>query len=101
MSGELREMRYDIDGLTLGLQHIYRVARGKQDRARNKGDFECLYLNDILGAIDEMYDLVADIDKLKKEKDEIIEEYECYKSTTDSTIGELQGEIEELKAGVL
>ena len=40
-------------------------------------------------------------EKLKKEKDEIIEEYECYKSTTDSTIGELQGEIEELKADVL
>ena len=38
-------------------------------------------------------------EKLKKEKDEIIEEYECYKSTTDSTIGELQGEIEELKTG--
>ena len=36
-------------------------------------------------------------EKLKKEKDEIIEEYECYKSTTDSTIGDLQGEIEELK----
>ena len=40
-------------------------------------------------------------EKLKKEKDEIIEEYECYKSTTDSTIGELQGEIEELKKATL
>ena len=43
--------------------------------------------------------LEEEIKKLKKEKDEIIEEYECYKSTTDSTIGELQGEIEELKTG--
>ena len=41
--------------------------------------------------------LEEEIKKLKKEKDEIIEEYECYKSTTDSTIGDLQGEIEELK----
>ena len=97
----MHKMRYDIGGLSTRLEHIYDVARGKQDRARNKGEFECLYLNDILGAIDEMNDLVADIEKLKKEKDGIIEEYECYKSTTDSTIGELQGEIEELKKATL
>ena len=45
--------------------------------------------------------LYEENEKLKKEKDEIIEEYECYKSTTDSTIGDLQGEIEELKKGNL
>jgi len=40
--------------------------------------------------------LQKELENLKKENDEIIEEYECYKSTTDSSIGELHGEIDEL-----